>query len=291
MAQYLFFKGCTIPAKFPNIEKLALDILPLIGIELVESEDFSCCPDPIQVQGANIAFWTATTARNLCIAEEKGMNILTLCNGCLNTLAIVNHNLKHDKELKAKVNEILKPLGKEFKGTIEVKHLMQVLKDDIGMDKLKTYIKTPLTNLKVAGHPGCHLLMPDHILEFDNPLDPFVYDQFISALGAQKIDYVSKIECCGVSLSLGGDKEAANKAIKRKILDVTSHGAQIISTPCPFCFQQFDMGQTVAARAFPELKEKQIPVLYSLELLGLALGKSAKDIGYDSHKIRSEIKL
>lgn len=291
MVQYLFFKGCTIPVKFPNIEKLAKTILPEIGIELLEIEEFSCCPDPIQVQGANLTFWNAVAARNLAIAEEKGLNIITLCNGCLNTLAIVNHNLKKDPELRAKVNEILKETGYQFKGTIEVKHLMQVIKDEIGMDKLKEKITHPLTNMKIAGHPGCHLLMPDEILKIDNPLDPVIYDQFITALGAQKVDYLSKIDCCGVSLSLGGDKHAANVAVKHKLLDVRNQGADVLSTPCPFCFQQFDMGQVVAAREFQELKEKPIPVLYALELLALALGKSTVEIGYESHKISPTLKI
>jgi heterodisulfide reductase subunit B len=291
MVKYLFFKGCTIPNKFPNIEKLAKDILPEIGIELEESEDFSCCPDPVQVQGANLTFWAAAAARNLAIAEEKGMNILTLCNGCINTLATVDHKLKEDAELRNKVNEILKPTGKEYKGTIKVKHLMQILKDEIGIDNLKKFVKKPLTGLKVAGHPGCHLLMPDEVLKFDDPLDPVIYDQFIKVLGAEPIDYLTKIECCGVSLALGGDKSATNKLIHKKILDVTSHGAEILSTPCPFCFQQFDMGQIMAQREFPDIKDKPVPVIYALELLALAMGKDIKDIGYDTHKIKKELKV
>jgi len=291
MSKYLFFKGCTIPAKIPHIEKLALEILPMIGIEIEESDAFSCCPDPVQVQGTNHAFWYATAARNIAIAEEKGMNILTLCNGCLNTLAVVNHRLKADPELKKAVNEILKEVGKEFKGTIEVKHLMQVLKDDVGMDKLKTMVKKPLTGLKVAGHPGCHLLSPHEVLKFDNPVDPQVYDKFIEATGAKVIDYLTKIDCCGVSLSLGGAKESNDKCISKKLIDAKGSGAHAISTGCPFCFTQFDMGQLVAAKTVPQLKETQLPVLYAIELLGLAMGRSLEEVGYGTHKIRPPLTL
>lgn len=292
MAKYLFFKGCTIPAKLPNVEKLALDILPEIGIELQEEEQFSCCPDPVQLEGANHYFWLSTAARNLAIAEEKGMNIMTLCNGCLNTLAIANEKLKKNAELKAAVNNVLKEIGKEYKGTVEVKHLMQVIKEDLGYDNLKSKVKKPLTGLKVAGHPGCHLLMPEEVLEYDNPTDPEEYDKFISALGATAIDYKSKPDCCGVALNLVGDKEANNKCIANKLIDIKNNtGAQILSTGCPFCFTQFDMGQITASREYSELKDSKIPVLYAVELLGLAMGKSLEEVGYNSHRVKPEIKV
>lgn len=292
MSKYLFFKGCTIPARLPLIEKLALDILPGIGIDLQEEENFSCCPDPVQLQGANQYFWLTTAARNLSIAEEKGMNIMTLCNGCLNTLAIANDKLKKNPQLKAAINNVLKDIGKEYKGTVEVKHLMQVIKDDVGYDNLKAKVKKPLNGLKVASHPGCHLLMPDEVIKYDNPTDPEEYDKFVAALGAIPIDYVTKIDCCGVALNLVGDKEANNKCIANKLLDIKNNtGAQIISTGCPFCFNQFDMGQIQAAREYEELKDTKIPVLYAVELLGLAMGKTLDEVGYNKHRVRPEIKV
>ncbi len=103
MFNYLFFKGCTIPASLPNVEKLALEVLPEIGINLIESDEFTCCPDPIRLKGANQYFWMSTAARNITIAEEKKLNIMTLCNGCENTLAIVNHKLKNNPALKKNI--------------------------------------------------------------------------------------------------------------------------------------------------------------------------------------------
>ena len=292
MTKYMFFKGCTIPARMPNIERLALDVLPEIGIELQEEEMFSCCPDPVQLQGANQYFWLTCAARNLAIAEEKGMNIMTLCNGCLNTLAIANDKLKKSAELKAAVNNVLKELGKEYKGTVEVKHLMQVIKDDVGYDNLKSKVKKPLSGLKVASHPGCHLIMPDEIIGYDNPTDPEEYDKFVASLGATPVDYVTKIDCCGVALNLVGDKAANNKCVATKLLDIKNNtSAQIISTGCPFCFNQFDMGQIQASREYEELKDSKIPVLYAVELIGLAMGKNLNNIGYNAHRVKPEIKL
>lgn len=292
MSKYLFFKGCTIQARLPHVEKMALEILPKVGIGLEEVDTFSCCPDPVQIEGANQYFWLTTAARNIAIAEEKGMNIMTLCNGCLNTLAIANDKLKKNDELKAAINNALKGIGKEFKGTIEVKHLMQVIKDDIGYNTLKSKVTKPLNGLKIAGHPGCHLLMPDEILKYDDPTDPGEYDKFLAALGATPVDYLTKIDCCGVALNLVGDKEANNKCVASKLLDIKNNtGAQIMSTGCPFCFNQFDMGQIQASREYPELKDSKIPVLYAVELIALAMGKSLDEIGYKSHKVKPEIKV
>ncbi|MDD3656860.1 MAG: CoB--CoM heterodisulfide reductase iron-sulfur subunit B family protein [Atribacterota bacterium] len=286
MISYLFFKGCTIPASLPNVEKLALDILPEIGINLIESDEFTCCPDPIRLQGTSQYFWMASAARNIAIAEEKKLDIMTLCNGCENTLAIVNYKMKNNSELRRKVNEALKEIGREFQGTVKIKHFLQVLKEDIGLDNLKKMIRIPLTGLKVAGHPGCHLLMPNEILKFDNPVDPEFYDKFIAALGATPVDYLTKSDCCGISLSLAGDKEASNQCIQNKLIDVQLSGAQIISTACPACFNQFDFGQFMLSRDNPRLKEKPIPVLYAIELLALAMGRSFEEIGYNLHRVR-----
>ena len=291
MLNYLFFKGCTIPASLPNIEKLSLEILPEIGVNLTETDEFTCCPDPIRIQGANQLFWLSAAARNIAVAEEKQMDIMTLCNGCENTLAITNYKLKNNKDLKDKINEILKEIGKEFKGTVKIKHFLQVLKEDIGLENLKKRIKTPLTELKVAGHPGCHILMPNEILKFDNPVDPEFYDKFIETLGATPIDYLTKNDCCGVSLSLAGEKEAANNCVKSKIIDALEAGAQVLSTACPSCFTQFDTGQFIAARDFIELKESPMPVLYAIELLALAMGRTFEDIGYNLHRVKTPLEL
>ena len=105
---------------------------------------------------------------------------------------------------------------------------MQVIKDDVGINSLKDQISVPLTQLKIAGHPGCHLLNPSTILKFDDPFDPTVYDQFIEALGAIRIDYLSKIDCCGVSLSLSGATSAANQLLKKKLCEIKARGAQLV---------------------------------------------------------------
>ena len=163
MTRYAIFLGCTIPARQPNYELSARKTLEKLGVELVDLENFTCCCPP-PIQSINLGSAQAIAAYNICLAEEAGLNIVALCNGCFESLAMANAALKNDKDLKAHVNEVLAKVGKEFKGTIEVKHFLQVLMDDIGLEKIKENLVKSLKNLKVAPFYGCHSLRPSKLL-------------------------------------------------------------------------------------------------------------------------------
>ena len=125
--------------------------------------------DPGGVQGFDSTTWYTLAARNLCLAEEQNLNILTACSGCFETLKVSNTKLKNDSDLKDKVNEHLSQVGREFKGTIEVKHFAEVLYTDVGIDKIAARVQKPLTGLKLATHTGCHYVKPPELLQTDNP--------------------------------------------------------------------------------------------------------------------------
>jgi heterodisulfide reductase subunit B len=282
--RYAFFKGCLIPAKLPHLEALAQKIFPELGIELVDIPGFSCCPDPINFSGADQLTWMTIAARNLCLAEEKGLDIITLCNGCVNTLAQARHALVHTPELREKVNEMLADTGHQFEGRVEVRHFLKVFYEDIGLDTLKKLVKKDLSGLKVATHTGCHLFSPHEVMHFDNPADPFVLDEMVAALGAEAVDYDLKSQCCGSSLILSGKQQGSSKLLEDKLTRMKEQKADCIAVVCPFCYQQFDLGQLMAAR---KLKlDFSIPVLFYLQLLGLAMGLTLKDVHYDTHKIK-----
>lgn len=137
MTSYAIFLGCTIPARQPNYELSARKTLEKLGVELVDLEGFTCCCPP-PIQSINLESSQAIAAYNICLAEEAGLDIVALCNGCFESLAMANAALKNDPELKAHVNEVLAKVGKEYQGTIEVKHFIQVLMDDIGLEKNQT---------------------------------------------------------------------------------------------------------------------------------------------------------
>ncbi|MCJ7561292.1 heterodisulfide reductase-related iron-sulfur binding cluster, partial [Candidatus Bathyarchaeota archaeon] len=156
--KYLIFLGCAIPYRVLAYEISARRVLQKLGVELVEMPEYGCCGLPLDPVSHEIMLILA--ARNLALAEQQGLNILTLCPGCAGTLKKVNKILKEDKALREQINGHLKESGLEFKGTVETKHLIQVLMEDVGLEKIKNSVVKPLTMLKVAEHNGCHILRP-----------------------------------------------------------------------------------------------------------------------------------
>ena len=193
--KYLIFLGCVIPYRLSSYEISARKVLQALGVELVEMPEYNCCGFPMDPIDHDTMLTLA--ARNLCVAEREGLNILTLCNGCFGTLHKANKTLKEDKEEREKINGYLKEFGMEFEGTIEVKHLVHVLAEDVGFEKIKNAVKKPLTNLRVAQHTGCHIVRPKKIIGKDDPEDPKLLKQLIALTGAKCLDYMDEAECCG----------------------------------------------------------------------------------------------
>ena len=272
-----------IQIKQPYIEKIARKIFTQLGLELEDLDGFTCCPEPIWFRSVDNLAWTSMAARNLCVAEKRGLNILTLCNACAGVLTETNALLKKDAKMKTKVNEILKETGHEFQGSIEVRHVLDVLDKDIESEKIRNLVKRELKTLNVATHTGCHLIRPREIMQFDTPEDPKVFDKLVSILGANPVNYTLKTQCCGFSMALSY-LEASSAATKDKLISAREAGADCIVVGCPSCFQQLDTGQLLASRAF-KLNFK-IPVLNYLQLLGLAMGYSLDEVGYNTHKIK-----
>ena len=284
MKSYALFLGCTIPARQPNYELSARKALTKLGIKLVDLDDLTCCCPP-PIQSINLETSQAVAAYNICLAEEAGLDIVTLCNGCFESLAMANAALKKDENLKAKVNGILSKAGKEFKGTIEVKHFLQVLIDDIGLECIKASVVKPLNTLKVAPFYGCHSLRPSELLEFDDPERPHILEDLIEALGADSVEYRDKLKCCG-GLLRGISDDLALDLARDKIINTTKAGAECIATLCPFCFVALDIGQIQVKSKFNEVYD--IPILHYSELLALALGVDPKELALRTHKIKTD---
>jgi heterodisulfide reductase subunit B len=282
MKTYALFLGCTIPARQPNYELSARKALAKLGVGLVDLPNLTCCCPP-PVQSIDLETSLAVAAYNIIVAEEAGLDMLTLCSGCFESLAMANAMLKNDATLKDRVNGILSKAGKQFQGTIEVKHLVQVLTDIVGLNRVKQSVVKPLTNLKVAPFYGCHALRPSNLLKLDDPESPSILENLIEALGARSVEYRNKLKCCG-GLLRGSSDELALDLAREKVLNVTKAGADCISTLCPFCFVALDIGQIQMKGKFKETYD--MPVLHYSELLALALGVDPKDIAPDVHRIK-----
>jgi heterodisulfide reductase subunit B len=282
--RYAFFRGCLIPARFPKFEYLARRIFPELGIELVDFDRFSCCPDPVRFRGADQFTWLVLAARNLAVARKAGLSVLTLCPACTLTLATANRELGEQPELLRKVNETLAEIGHELDGPVEVKHFLKVLYEDIGSETIGEKVKGRLSGLRVSYHSGCHENNPPEIMEFDNPFNPEKTEELLDALGTRVVDYREKSQCCGSPLTLDGKLDDSLKSIVRKVEDMSRFGAEAIAVGCTSCFQQFEIGQTMAFRK--NLTEIQLPVFHFLEVLALAMGWSLDEIGFNEHKIK-----
>jgi heterodisulfide reductase subunit B len=272
-SKFLLFLGCAIPYRVSSYEVSTRKVLDRLGVELVEMPEYNCCGLPIDP--VNHEMMLTLAARNLCMAEQRGLNIVALCPGCAGTLRKVNKKLKKDKELREKINGFLRETGLEFKGTVEAKHLLQVLAEDVGFEKIEKSVKRPLTGLQVTEHSGCHVTRPSSDVDFDNPENPEVLRKLIEATGAEYVEYSDKTACCGAPVA-GVNDRIPLQLTREKLANVKSAGAQALVTVCPFCHMMFDTNQPRIERMFNETF--RIPVLHYPQLLGLALGFSPEDL-------------
>jgi len=276
----LMFLGCAIPYRVSAYEISARKILKNLGVELVEMPEFNCCGLPIDPVSHEMMLILA--ARNLALAEQKGLNIIALCPGCAGTLKKVKKTLKEDKTLLEEVNGHLKNAGLEFQGTVDAKHLMQVLIEDVGLEKVKKAVVKPLTMLKVAEHNGCHILRPKEFIGFDDPEDPKTLKTLIEATGATCLDYMDETECCGAP-SVGVNDKIALQLARDKLNHVKMVEAQALITICPFCHIMYDTNELRIEKMFNETYG--IPVLHYPQLLGLAMGISPEELAFNELRV------
>ena len=282
--RYALFKGCFLPVRLPHIEKISIQVLGDLGVDLIETQGFSCCPEPVGFLSNDSLAGMAVAARNISLAEDEKLDVLTLCNGCTYTLKQVNEALKANGELRDKVNDVLSAADREFKGTVEVKHFASVLSEEVGHEKISQRVENPLTGLAVASHTGCHIVSPREVMAFDDPLDPVVLDGLVGVLGATPADFELKTLCCGWTLTNYGDKEGADKVLGAKLGAMNAAEADCIATICPQCFYQFDTGQMLTARRLG--LDFKIPVFFYPQLLGLAMGYGLDEVGYPRHRVK-----
>jgi heterodisulfide reductase subunit B len=257
-------------------------VAPKLGIELVEMKGASCCPAPGVIKSFDKPTWLAITARNLAIAEENGLDILVLCNGCYGTLIAGVADLKNPETLK-RVNKILKGTGHQFKGTITAKHLVEVLYNDIGKEAIEETVKTPI-DARFAIHVGCHLLKPSDIRPWGVVEDFTLVDELVELVGGTTVDYKLKDMCCGAGGGLrSAELEVSLDMVREKLEAIRQAKVDALINVCNFCHLQFDFGQMQVNKHFGT--DYQIPVLYYTQLLGLAQGFTPKQMGLDKHII------
>lgn len=283
MGRYAFYWGCTIPARFPFMEKATRRVLDALGVEYVDLPGFTCCPEKTLAKNMDEALWRATAARNVAVAERAGVGLTMSCTGCYSVLKNVQSELKAYSRRRKEVNDVLHPLGLEFTGSQPVTHLVELLFKEVGPGRIKALVTRPLTGKKIAVHVGCHMVRPSKGIHFDDPMKPKAYDKIIEWLGAESIEYSTKMFCCGGSLDRVDQHGEALAMARVKLDEVKALCADAISTTCPECFKVYDNNQFFIQKE--NGVEYNIPVLTLQELMGLAFGMSPEDLGMDGHRI------
>lgn len=277
------FWGCMMPLKYPQMELAIRKTLPNLGIELVDIEGFTCCPDPIYFKARDKMKWLTIAARNLSVAEETGMDLITMCSGCISTLKEAQYLLAEDPILLEEVNKRLKKVNREYKGKVRVKHATVLIRDDLGIDVVKKSVKRPLKGIKVGIHYGCHLLKPSQIMHVDDADYPSILDDFVKVLGATPVEQKERMLCCGKGCM---DDELPLEMTNEIFAAIEESEADCMGLICPTCFSSFDLGQIMIGRK--KGKEYNIPVIYLFQLLGLAQGLTAGEVGLHTHRVKAD---
>lgn len=279
--KYALFLGCMIPYREASYEISARKVAKVLGIELVDMPDANCCGLPLDPASHEMALSLAT--RDLCIAEKMGLKIMSLCNGCTGFLKKADVKLKDDRDLRKEVNVKLGTIGMEYMGKTEVKHIANVLTEDIGLEKLKTYIKRPLSEITVASYAGCHIFRPSKIMGVPNPLNPQILNDLVHVTGAKTVEYVDQFQCCGASEG-SIDNKIPIYLSREKLKNAQAAGADVMVTLCPTCHQTLDGNQPLVERTFQE--HYGLPVLHYTQLLGLAMGLSQEELAFNELRVK-----
>jgi len=278
MVKYVSFLGCQIPMRIPSIEIASRKVFEKIGLETVDLPGYSCCPEPVVSRLLDKTAWLVTSARNLALAEELGSDLMTLCNGCYETLVETNEVLKHDPEELRKTNEVLKRYGKQYTGKVKVKHAVEVLYEEIGVDRIKQQVVKP-QKIRLALHYGCHLYREPE--GEDIMRKPNMMKELTRLTGAEIVDYRLERLCCGYPSMQADEEFSLKQRLLVKLRHIKEAGADAVVLTCPACTIQFEIGQVMLKRYGVQYN---IPCINIMELLALSFGVPSKDLHLELHK-------
>jgi len=269
------FWGCRILTEHYGYEMSVREVMPRLGVELVDLESASCCGDPIK--SVSDPAVTYLSARILAVAAKTGLNdLLVPCNRCHLTLSEAKYRLEKDPETLDKVKTLLKEEGLKYRTELRIWHTIDLLYDIVKPETIKEKLKTPLSDLNLATHPGCQILRPSEIGRVDDAEAPKKLDELVQILGAKTIDYSEKLDCCGAAL-LSTHQDAALSLAGTKIKTLQSYSVGGLVVSCPECHLMYDVKQEAASTTVGG--KLKLPVFYYTQLLGIALGVEKRKLG------------
>jgi succinate dehydrogenase / fumarate reductase cytochrome b subunit len=286
--KYALYTGCTAKESTPELLKSTLAVAEVLGIEIEILNEASCC-GASHLQDFDEFLSLVLNARNICLAEKRGLKLVTLCNTCQLMLENTKQKLDSNEELKNKVNEKLAEVGYKYTGTSKVQHFLYAILEDIGLEEISKHVKKPL-KAKVAPFYGCHIIRPSKTHNGcnlnENPYKPNAIENLIKVLMGDAVEYESKTKCCGFHVDLQ-NTTVSERLTANALIDASERGAEMMVTPCPLCHLNLDVKQKAAAKHAN--KNFNMPVLHLPQLIGLAFGIDSKKLGLNHHV--TEVKL
>jgi heterodisulfide reductase subunit B2 len=272
--KYAYFPGCSSShGGAKSYGWSAQAVCKALEVELVALEDWNCCGSTPYSSFEELASF-CLSARNLALAEKTGLDLITPCSSCYVILNRTNSYLKQYPKLKAEVDEALAAGGLVYRGTVRVRHLLDMLVSDVGYDAIKARVTKNLAGLKVAPYYGCQIVRPK--FGFDHPEIPESMDKLVVALGGEPVPFPMKARCCGGSLIIS-EEALALDLIGKILQSALDNGAQCIVTPCPLCQTNLDAYQSRANARFHA--SFNLPILFFTQLMGVAFGLSVDALG------------
>ncbi|MEC4669731.1 MAG: CoB--CoM heterodisulfide reductase iron-sulfur subunit B family protein, partial [Nitrospirota bacterium] len=275
------YPGCAAKGATPELYQSTMAIIGQLGIEVVELTAASCCGAGV-VGEAEPDVALALNARTFAQAEQLGLDVMTICGTCQGVMGAANKRLKEEPQLRERINQMLAQDGIAYRGTVQVKHLLWIVVREVGLHQLRGQVRIPMQGFRIAPFYGCYILRPSWDLGFDDPENPTSLEKVIKAVGGEAVAYPGRTKCCGFPIIL--EKEAIAVAMAgQNMKEAKDEGADFMVTPCPLCHMSLDIYQDRAGRAVHTTLN--LPILHLPQLLGLAMGMPAKDLGLSRHFI------
>ncbi len=283
--KYALYTGCVAKGAGRELLAATYKACEKLEIELDEMTDAACCGAGV-IGEDNPMVADLLNARTYSLAEERGLDIMNICTTCQGVHVKTRRKIDADEKYKARLNtELEKETGREYAGTVKIKHFYEILLHDYGLDRLKEKVVKPLTGLKVASFYGCYATRPPEVNELKNPDDPDELESIVTALGATPVKYDERLKCCGFPI-LMMNKRNSMQLSGNALSGAKKAGADIMVTPCPLCHLNLDAYQ-------PEIESQidqklALPILHIPQLVALALGVSEKELRIQTHIVRPE---
>ncbi|MEW6754072.1 MAG: CoB--CoM heterodisulfide reductase iron-sulfur subunit B family protein [Candidatus Latescibacterota bacterium] len=273
--RFAFYPGCSLESTAWDFDRSTRAVCRRLGIELGDVPDWVCCGStPAHATSPGLA--VALPVLNLQKAQQAGLPVMAACASCYARLRTANHRVRTEPEERRRAEGLT---GQPYDGTVPVRHLLDVLVNEVGLEEIRQAVVQPLEGVRVACYYGCLLSRPPQIVAFDDAEHPTAMDDLVAAAGAEPMAWPYQTECCGASLSLTRPDVVARLGY-RLLYMARQAGADCLAVACPLCQMNLDLRQADALKAHGPLP--RTPVLYVTQLLGVALGLSAEELGLEA---------